>query len=109
MMSSGEGFFSDVWKEASLVLIPKPGNKAGSTAFRPICLLNTAAKAMKSIIVTRLTKEIEEKEAVSEAQYGFRNQRSTLEAVNRNPKIEREEMKRKLKTRNFVPLILLDA
>ncbi|XP_022672423.1 uncharacterized protein LOC111255063, partial [Varroa destructor] len=53
------GKFPDIWKEANLVLIPKPGNKTGPTAFRPICLLNTAAKAIERIIVNRLNKEIE--------------------------------------------------
>lgn len=93
----------------NLVLIPKSGNKTESTAFRSICLLNMAAKAMESLIVARLTKETKEKGALSEAQYGFRKQRSTLAAVDRVLKTARAEMKGTLKTRNFVLPILPDV
>lgn len=47
------GRFPDVQKEANLVLIPEPGNKIASTGFRPIFLLNTAAKTMESIVIAR--------------------------------------------------------
>lgn len=95
------GKFPDIWKEANLVLIPKPGNKTGPTAFRPICLLNTAAKAIERIIVNRLNKEIEHKEALSETQYGFRKHRSTMPAVDKVLRLAREEMRSTLKTREL--------
>lgn len=52
---------------------------------------------------------IEEKEALLEAQHGFRKQRSTLAAMDNVLEVGRNEMKRKLRTGNFVLLILMDV
>ena len=72
------GAFPTAWKTARLVLIPKPNKK---DAFRPICLLNTMAKGIETIINRRLQAEIEERNGLSETQYGFRRGRSTLMAL----------------------------
>ena len=48
-----EGRFPEKWKTAKLVLIPKQGKP---DAYRPICLLNTAAKAL---VNNRLQEELE--------------------------------------------------
>ena len=72
------GIFPPQWKTANLVLIPKPGK---TDAYRPICLLNTTAKTVESIINNRLQEELESESRLSDSQFGFRAGRSTLMAI----------------------------
>ena len=59
--------FPAQWKKARLVLISKPGKPAGTpSAYRPLCLLSTAGKALEPIIALRLTAEIEDKALLSD-------------------------------------------
>ena len=74
-----EGVFPS-WRTANLILIPNAGKK---NSFRPIHLLNTIAKGVETIINRRLQEELQEKDALSETQYGFRPGRSTLMAFDR--------------------------
>lgn len=104
-----QGRFPTCWKEAALVLIRKPGQKTGPSAYRPICLLNTTAKFMENIIVARLHDELETKNLLSDTQYGFRRHRGTVGAIKRVLNIAEAELTKTLKTRNFVLLILLDV
>lgn len=74
--------FPKVWKEARVVLLPKEGKDPNlSSSYRPICLINTMAKLYERMIVTRLEKELEEREALSERQHGFRQKKSTVTAM----------------------------
>lgn len=104
------GEFPPEGKIAALVLLPKTGKPPGDpSAYRPICLINTIAKAMESIINLRLTTELEELNKLSEKQYGFRKKRSTIAAINEVlHKAEEEQLKTKY-TRNLLLLILLDV
>lgn len=98
------GVFPARWKTAKLVLIPK----AKKNIFRPICLLDTAAKAVETIILRKLQDELEEKEGLAENQYGFRPGRSTLSALK---ELYEEVLKEKAKTwrrRKRCAIILLD-
>lgn len=104
-----EGRFPKIWKEADLVLIPKPGKKTGPSAQRPICLLNTTAKVMENVIIARLEKEIEEKSALSDSQYGFRKGKSTLAAIQRVLHTAQQERKETDWKRKFVLMVLLDV
>ncbi|XP_018495155.1 uncharacterized protein LOC108864297, partial [Galendromus occidentalis] len=72
------GDFPERWKTAQLILIPKLGKK---DAYRPICLLDTTAKAVESILNRRLQEELQDKGALSDSQYGFRPKRSTITAL----------------------------
>lgn len=83
-----EGVFPNQWKLQNLVLIPK-GSKSpeGATSYRPICLLNSMGKILERIIYDRLLQHAEQREALSEHQYGFRKSRSTIDAVNMVKKI----------------------
>lgn len=100
-----EGRFPEIWKRASLVLIPKPGGKS----YRPICLLDTMGKLLEHLLLRRLTDEIESKGALSDAQYGFRRGRSTLGALSAVIQTAIGERQRNLRTRKYVLLILLDV
>lgn len=81
------GRFPDIWKRAHLVLIPK----GGAGKYRPICLLDTAGKVLENILVARLHKELEELQALSDSQYGFRKGCSTFGALGRVMKAAGEE------------------
>lgn len=71
------------WKEAKVILIPKPGRTDLSqhNAYRPICLISVLGKVYESLIKERLKKEMEEKGDISARQFGFREGKSTIQAV----------------------------
>ena len=77
-----EGIFPIQWKKQKLVLIPKgqkPPNEASS--YRPICLLNTLGKIFEKIISNRLINFIDSNNGLSINQFGFRRNKSTIDAV----------------------------
>ncbi|XP_068150177.1 uncharacterized protein [Drosophila tropicalis] len=77
-----EGTFPSRWKRQNLVLLPKPGKPPGeASSYRPICLLDTAAKILESLIARRLNKAIEQGGGLSPNQYGFRKARSTIDVI----------------------------
>ncbi|XP_011707944.1 PREDICTED: uncharacterized protein LOC105462792 [Wasmannia auropunctata] len=77
-----EGVFPACWKRARLVLLKKPGKAEGvPSSYRPICLLNELGKMMERIIVRRIRKCIREGTGLSDDQFGFREQRSTSDAI----------------------------
>jgi endonuclease/exonuclease/phosphatase family metal-dependent hydrolase len=75
------GEFPTEWKAARLVLIPKPKQESQEAAYRPICLINTISKLYEALIAMRLKRELEEKGGWSEEQYGFREGKSTVDAM----------------------------
>nr|CAI5852388.1 unnamed protein product [Callosobruchus analis] len=87
--------FPKQWKEARLVLLPKPRKCTDDpVTYRPICLLSTPGKLYESMVLDRLNKEIDEGEGLSERQYGFRKGRSTVQAVEYVTRTARECRKR---------------
>lgn len=88
-MKTGE--FPVQWKRARLVLIPKGKVKDQEIPkARPICLINDIGKGLERIIVGRIEKWMEEVattgfrvSVVGDNQYGFRKNRSTIDALNR--------------------------
>ncbi|XP_029157038.1 uncharacterized protein LOC114929630 [Nylanderia fulva] len=77
------GTFPQVWKKASIVLIPKEGkHKEPPSAYRPICLLDEAGKILERVIAARLVHHLSrEGPNLNERQYGFRAGRSTVDAI----------------------------
>lgn len=98
--------FPGTWKTARLTLIPKAGKK---NAFRPICLLNTVAKGVETIINRRLQAELEEKDGLSDRQFGFRHGRSTLSAIEVVTTRVKQEMSYYRERRRMGILVLLDV
>ena len=70
--------FPQSWKTARLVLIEKPHKAQENISYRPICLLNSTAKLLETIIKDRLLNEIEIRGGLSKRQYGFRKGLSTI-------------------------------
>lgn len=77
-----EQIFPKVWKIQRLVLIPKKGKPLHEpSSYRPLCMLDTAGKILEKIIVARLEQYTEGPNGLSNYQYGFRKQRSTIDAI----------------------------
>ncbi|KAL0861198.1 hypothetical protein ABMA27_008766 [Loxostege sticticalis] len=91
-----EGYFPQRWKTGKLVLLKKEGRPADSpSAYRPIVLLNEAAKLLERIVAARLSRHLEEEGPdLADNQYGFRRGRSTIDAIERVKALAREEVAR---------------
>jgi len=76
-----EATFTESWKEAKLVVIPKPGKEdlASPKSFRPISLLPVLGKALETLIIQNLVEETELD--TYEQQHGFVAGRSTITAI----------------------------
>nr|XP_034838764.1 uncharacterized protein LOC117994898 [Maniola hyperantus] len=77
------GIFPTGWKQARLVLLKKEGRPADSpSAYRPICLLDEVGKLFERIIAARLSDHLSRVGPdLSESQFGFRQGRSTVDAI----------------------------
>ncbi|CAB0044039.1 unnamed protein product [Trichogramma brassicae] len=76
------GVFPSGWKRQRLVLLPKPGKPPEEpSSYRPLCMLDTAGKILERIICDRLEAFTERPGGLSERQYGFRKERSTIDAI----------------------------
>lgn len=81
-----EGVFPMEWKVANLVLIPKGEPNMGAVPkVRPICLLDDIGKIFERILADRILHWMNEHAVaqLSGSQFGFRKQRSTLDAIRR--------------------------
>jgi hypothetical protein len=78
-----EGIFPKCWKEGRLCLLRKEGRPADSpSGYRPIVLLDEAGKMLERIIARRILGHLEDTGPnISERQFGFREGRSTIDAV----------------------------
>jgi len=75
-----EGIFPEEWKSAVVVPIPKTKEPPATTDdFRPISLLSLASKIAEAYYFEQLYSKIEE--GLNEAQFGFRRNRSTTDAL----------------------------
>ncbi|CAD6225560.1 GSCOCG00011830001-RA-CDS, partial [Cotesia congregata] len=75
-----EGTFPRKWKQQRLVLLPK-GKKPPDqpSSYRPLCMIDTAAKILERIIHRRIEAVVDP--LLADNQYGFRKGRSTLDAI----------------------------
>jgi hypothetical protein len=74
------------WKEAALALLLKEGKPPGRPlSYRPICLLDETAKLFERVIAQRFIQHLSKGESsgmgLSSDQYGFRERRSTIDAI----------------------------
>ena len=72
-----------LFKRAITNLIPKEGGDAIEThkSVRPICLFSVIAKPLDSLMAKRITWHLRSKNLLSDRQYGFTPQRSTIDAL----------------------------
>lgn len=71
-----EGIFPKIWKKANIVWLPKSDG-----GLRPISLLPTLGKVFDKMIARRIMHHMERTKSFSDNQYGFREGRSTGQAV----------------------------
>jgi len=75
--------FPKIWKRAKLIPIVKPGKETceDMTKYRPISLLNTAAKVFEKVLISRIMYHVYSKNLMNTNQYGFTPQTSTVDVV----------------------------
>ena len=76
------GYFPMAWKQAKVVMLPKPGKDLTKpTSYRPISLLPAIGKVFERITASRLSTFLEKANYFDENQAGFRKNRSTLDQI----------------------------
>lgn len=105
-----EKVFPDQWKRQKLVLLPKPGKSPGDpSAYRPICLLDTAGKLFEKVILNRLTPYTEGPNGLANNQFGFRKERSTVDAVKSVIQTAEVAIQRKRRGIRYCAVVTLDV
>ena len=67
-----------IWKQATIIPIPKAGKPRHlGASYRPISLLSPAAKVLERLILPQLTHHL----TLADSQHGFRSTRSTTSAL----------------------------
>jgi len=76
-----EGQFPDQWKHAIVSPIPKTDEKSDPSQYRPISLLPIVSKIAEKHFHGLILQCLESSGKLSDAQYGFRSGRSTVDAA----------------------------
>lgn len=104
-----EGYFPDRWKRQKLVLLPKQGNSAGPSAYRPICLLDGLGKLLEKVILNRLTVFLEGEHGLSDRQFGFRKGKSTTDAIRMVVGLADAARERKRRGNRYCAVVTVDV
>ena len=71
--------FPDIWKIAKIISLPKPRkNHSLPESYRPISLLSSLGKIVEKVILKILNKHLARNNILSQTQFGFRAQHSTV-------------------------------
>ena len=76
-----EGIFPDCLKIAKIIPIYKEGPKNDPSNFRPIALLPIIGKILEKILHKRLSSFLRKENILNDNQFGFREKRSSIDAV----------------------------
>lgn len=78
-----EGVFPKRWKRAQIIPIIKPGKEDSYdvSKYRPISLLNVAAKVLEKVMINRINYYAHTNDYLNKNQYGFTPQQTTIDAV----------------------------
>ena len=79
--SFSNGIFPDILKQAKVTPIKKPGNSTNISNYRPISILPSISKIFEKIIHKQLYSYLEENNILFINQFGFRNKKSTTQAI----------------------------
>ena len=67
-------YFPKAWKQADVILLPKPGKPLSSaSSYRPISLLRSLSKIAEAVILKRLNDHVELSNLLPDYQHGFRS------------------------------------
>ena len=100
------GFIQQVILRNNPGHVNKPVGDASS--YRPICLLDTMGKLLEEMILQRLQGQIVRENGLSENQFGFRNGRSTVDAIQAVVDIATKARRGIGKRKGFCALISID-
>jgi hypothetical protein len=75
--------FPKIWKSANLIPLVKSGKDTceDMTKYRPISLLNTAAKVLEKVLISMIMHHVYSNNLMNNNQYGFTPQTSMADAV----------------------------
>ena len=75
-----EHVFPDVWRESTIVAIPKPGKpRHNPDSYRPIALTSCFGKIFERMVAKRLSFILEKEDILSKYQCGFRKNHSPID------------------------------
>jgi hypothetical protein len=73
------GHYLGLWKFSQIIPILKPGKPPKEAqSYRPISLLPVLSKVFEKLLITRILPTLQEKQAISDHQFGFRKNTSSL-------------------------------
>ena len=90
-----ERTFPKCHKIAKIIPICKKGDKRKPENYRPISLLSSISKVFEKLLQSRMIKFSEENSIISGNQYGFRSNRSCIDAIVSITEFLRTEIDRK--------------
>jgi hypothetical protein len=93
-------YFSKEWKKANVIVINKKGKKNDGNArsYRPISLLSNLGKTFEKLIMGRLNNLSKDKNWISDYQFGFSKNKSTVDAPDNLVTMVEKNKKKKLFT-----------
>ena len=74
-------YFPTIWALGKVVPVFKKGDKNNSNNYRGITIISCLGKLFTKIMNDRLSRFVEEKNILSDVQYGFRKNRSTIDCL----------------------------
>lgn len=105
-----QGVFPTRWKRQKLTLISKGrGDPRLPSAYRPLCMLDTAGKLLEKLLQRRLAESVAMAGGLSERQYGFRPGKSTLDAIGSVVECVERAQDRRYYPKRIVVLATLDV
>jgi ribonuclease HI len=95
------------WKTAIIIAIIKPGKETSNdiAKYRPISLISTLAKVLENVLINRIVHYMHSHNLLSQNQYGFTPQTSTVDAV----MDLKDYAQRSIEEGQYVALISLDV
>lgn len=80
-LSFETGIFPSIFKQAVVCPVFKSGDKSNPSNYRPISLLSTLSKVLEKLVKKRVMRYLESNNLLNKNQYGFREGKSTEDAV----------------------------
>lgn len=80
-LSFESGIFPDGMKKSRVSVIYKSGDRNSRSNYRPISVISVFSKAIEKLLLFRLTSFFDRGNILSDAQYGFRKNKSTEKAL----------------------------
>jgi len=103
-------YFPPEWKTARLVLLHKPGRPLDNpSAYRPLCMLDTMGKLFEKLLTRRLRDHLQRTGNQPENQYGFKEGKSTLDAMAKLQTAIRNANGRTSAYNRYVGMLTLDV